>query len=155
MAMMQDDGEQIGRFKVRSLMRELELVSKQPGSHAYKKATVERPDIPNLNQEFDVPAPDHVWCGDITYIWAQGKWQYLAVVLDLFARRVVGWALSGKPDADFGHQSLGHGLRAAREASRFAVPLRPGLVIWKLEFSPAPLAISHASEHEPARKLLG
>ncbi|WP_455885703.1 IS3 family transposase [Pseudomonas spelaei] len=101
MAMMQDDGEQIGRFKVRSLMRELELVSKQPGSHAYKKATVERPDIPNiLNREFDVPAPDHVWCGDITYIWAQGKWQYLAVVLDLFARRVVGWALSGKPDAD-------------------------------------------------------
>ncbi|KOP54303.1 transposase [Pseudomonas coronafaciens pv. porri] len=101
MAMMQDDGEQIGRFKVRSLMRELELVSKQPGSHAYKKATVERPDIPNvLNREFDVSAPDHVWCGDITYIWAQGKWQYLAVVLDLFARRVVGWALSGKPDAD-------------------------------------------------------
>ncbi|KPY09685.1 hypothetical protein ALO61_200039 [Pseudomonas savastanoi pv. nerii] len=47
-----------------------------------------------------MPAPDHVWCGDITYIWAQGKWQYLAVVLDLFARRVVGWALSGKPDAD-------------------------------------------------------
>ncbi|EGH36070.1 ISPsy12, transposase OrfB, partial [Pseudomonas syringae pv. japonica str. M301072] len=35
-----DDGEQIGRFKVRSLLRELELVSKQPGSHAYKKATV-------------------------------------------------------------------------------------------------------------------
>ena len=91
MAMMQADGEQLGRFKVRSLMRELELVSKQPGSHAYKKATVERPDIPNiLNREFDVPTPDHVWCGDITYIWAQGKWQYLAVVLDLFARRV--WA---------------------------------------------------------------
>ena len=101
MAMMQDDGEQIGRFKVRSLMRELELVSKQPGSHAYKKVTVERPDIPNiLNREFDVLAPDHVWCGDITYIWAQGKWQYLAGVLDLFARRVVGWALLGKPDAD-------------------------------------------------------
>ena len=69
MAMMQDDGEQIGRFKVRSLMRELELVSKQSGSHAYKKATVERPDIPNiLNREFDVLAPDHVRCGDITYI---------------------------------------------------------------------------------------
>lgn len=100
--MMQDDGEQIGRFKVRSLMRELELVSKQPGSHAYKKATIERPDIPNiLNREFDVPAPDNVWCGDITYIWAQGKWQYLAVVLDLFARRVVGWALSGKPEPNY------------------------------------------------------
>ncbi len=70
MAMMQHDGEQIRRFKVRSLMRELGLVSKQPGSHAYKKATVERHDIPNiLSREFDVPAPNHVWCGNITYIW--------------------------------------------------------------------------------------
>lgn len=101
MLMMQEEGEQIGRFKVRRLMRELELVSKQPGSLAYKKATVERPDIPNvLNREFDVEAPNQVWCGDITYIWAQGKWHYLAVVMDLYARRVVGWALSAKPDAD-------------------------------------------------------
>ena len=95
LSLMRDDGEQLGRFKVRSLMRELELVSKQPGSHAYKRATVERLDIPNiLNREFDVPAPNQVWCGDITYIWAQGKWHYLAVVLDLCTRRVVGWALS-------------------------------------------------------------
>jgi len=99
--MMQEDGEQIGRFKVRGLMRELALVSKQPGPHAYKQTTVERPDIPNiLNREFDVPAPNQVWCGDITYIWAQGKWHYLAVVMDLYARRVVDWALSNKPDAD-------------------------------------------------------
>jgi putative transposase len=65
------------------------------------KATVERPDIPNtLNRAFDVEAPNQVWCGGITYVWAQGKWHYLAVVLDLYARRVVGWALSEKPDGD-------------------------------------------------------
>ena len=82
-------------------MRELELVSKQPGSHAYEKSTVERPDIPNVfNREFDVQAPNQVWCGDITYTWAERRWHYLAVVMDLFARRVVGWALSDKPDAD-------------------------------------------------------
>ena len=99
--MMREDGEQLGRFKVRRLMRELDIISKQPGSHAYKRATVERLDIPNtLNREFDVPAPNRVWCGDITYIWAQGKWHYLAVVLDLCARRIVGWALSEKPDAE-------------------------------------------------------
>jgi putative transposase len=98
--MMQEEGGKIGRFKVRWLMRELALVSKQPG-YAYKKATVERPDIPNiLSRAFDVEAPNQVWCGDITYVWAQGKWHYLAVVLDLYARRVVGWALSEKPDAD-------------------------------------------------------
>lgn len=53
--MMQDEGEQIGRFKVSGLMREQNLISKQPGSQAYKKATVERPDISNiLNWEFVV-----------------------------------------------------------------------------------------------------
>ncbi|MFH7445080.1 DDE-type integrase/transposase/recombinase, partial [Pseudomonas syringae pv. tagetis] len=44
--------------------------------------------------------PNQCWCGDITYIWAQGKWHFLAVVMDLYARRVVGWAFSNKPDTD-------------------------------------------------------
>jgi len=101
MLMMRADGIEIGRFKVRKLMSEMKLISKQPGSHAYKKATVERPDIPNvLDREFTVSAPNEVWCGDITYVWAQGRWHYLAAVIDLFARRVVGWAFSSKPDAD-------------------------------------------------------
>jgi len=101
MFMMREDGIKIGRFKVRKLMSEMKLISKQPGSHAYKKATVERPDIPNvLDRAFTVSAPNEVWCGDITYVWAQGCWHYLAAVIDLFARRVVGWAFSAKPDAD-------------------------------------------------------
>lgn len=101
MFMMREDGIEIGRFKVRKLMSDMKLISKQPGSHAYKKATVERPDIPNiLDREFTVSAPNEVWCGDITYVWAQGRWHYVAAVLDLFSRRVVGWAFSSKPDAD-------------------------------------------------------
>lgn len=100
MTMMREDGISIGRFKVRRLMQEQGLISKQPGSHVYKQVTVERPDIPNrLNRTFDVPEPNQVWCGDITYIWAQGRWHYLAAVLDLYTRRVVGWAFSNKPDA--------------------------------------------------------
>ena len=64
LSMMREDGEPLGRLKVRSLMRDLDLVSKQPGSHAYKRATVERLNIPNtLNREFDVPAPNQIWCG--------------------------------------------------------------------------------------------
>ena len=98
--MLADDDIVAGRFKIRRIMRELRLVSKQPGSHKYKTATVERPDIPNLlNRQFDVDEADQVWCGDITYIWAGGRWHYLAVVLDLYARRVIGWAMSRNPDA--------------------------------------------------------
>ncbi|MCC7641968.1 MULTISPECIES: IS3 family transposase [unclassified Janthinobacterium] len=107
MGMMREEGTAIGRFKVSRLMEELGLVCKQPGSHAYKQATVERVDIPNhLNREFTVEAPNQVWCGDITYVWAQGRWYYLAVVLDLFARRAVGWAFSLRPDADLVVQAL-------------------------------------------------
>lgn len=101
LGMMRALGYQIGCFKVRSLMKEAGIISKQPGPHRYQTARTERLDIPNhLNREFDVSAPDSVWCGDITYIWAEGGWHYLAVVLDLYCRRVVGWALSAKPDAD-------------------------------------------------------
>lgn len=101
MGMMREQGTVIGRFKVSRLMEELGLICKQPGGHAYKQATVERIDIPNrLNRQFVVDAPNQVWCGDITYVWAQGRWHYLAAVLDLFTRRVVGWAFSTRPDAD-------------------------------------------------------
>ncbi|MEF2194493.1 IS3-like element IS222 family transposase [Pseudomonas aeruginosa] len=101
LGMLREEGVTIGRFRVRRLMRELGLVSKQPGSHAYKQATVERPDIPNrLNREFATKHPNQVWCGDITYVWAQGRWHYLAAVLDLHTRRVIGWAFSAKPDAE-------------------------------------------------------
>ncbi|MBV2129708.1 IS3 family transposase [Arsukibacterium indicum] len=107
LGMMRELGYEIGRFKVMSLMREAKLISKQPGPHRYKTAQVERVDIPNhLDREFDVSAPDSVWCGDITYIWAEGRWHYLAVVLDLYRRRVVGWALSARPDAELAIKAL-------------------------------------------------
>lgn len=104
---MRDRGIEIGRFKVRRLMREQGLVSKQPGSHKYRQATVERPDIPNvLNRQFSPENPNQVWCGDITYLWAGGRWRYLAVVLDLYSRRVVGWAISNHPDANLVGKAL-------------------------------------------------
>lgn len=105
--MMRELGYQIGRFKVRNLMKEAGLASKQPGVHRYKVARSERPDITNLlAREFDVPQPNPVWCGDITYVWASARLYYLAVVLDLHTRRVVGWAMSDKPDAELAIKAL-------------------------------------------------
>lgn len=105
--MMQEQGLSIGRFKVRRLMKELGLICKQPGSHAYKKATVERPDIPNrLQRDFDVSVPNKVWSGDIAYVWAGSRWHYLAVVIDLCTRRIVGWSMSAKPDAELAVKAL-------------------------------------------------
>ena len=65
-------GFPIGRFKVCSLMREAGLRSGQPGPRPYKKHGQARVDIPNLlDLQFDVPAPNRVWCGDISYVWQE------------------------------------------------------------------------------------
>ncbi|TCQ82996.1 putative transposase [Pseudomonas sp. JUb52] len=104
---LREEGIVIGRFKVRALMSEMGLVSKQPGAPVCRRKTEERPDIPNrLERTFETSSPNQVWCGDITYVWAQGRWHYVAVVMDLFARRVVGWAFSATPDADLVIQAL-------------------------------------------------
>lgn len=80
-------------------MKLLGLESTQVPSHAYKKAEQPHVDIPNLlDRKFDIQEPDTAWTGDITYIWTGTRWAYLAVVLDLFARKPVGWALSLSPD---------------------------------------------------------
>jgi putative transposase len=93
------EGESVGRYKAGRLMMEVGIESKQPHGHRYKKTGGEAPATPNhLNREFTTSAPNQVWCSDITYIWAGTCWVYVAVVLDLYARRVVGWAVSRSPD---------------------------------------------------------
>jgi transposase InsO family protein len=65
------------------------------------------PVAPNLlNQEFNAEKPNHKWVADITYIPTAEGWLYLAVVLDLFSRKVVGWEMSGELTADLVEQAL-------------------------------------------------
>ena len=59
-----------------------------------------------LNREFSVGRPNQAWCGDITYIWTGERWSYLAVVMDLYARKVVGWAMSNSPDSELTTKAL-------------------------------------------------
>ena len=63
----------------------------------FKTTTDSRHTLPispnRLNREFQVTMPNRVWCSDITYIWTAEGWLYLAVVIDLFSRQVVGWSL--------------------------------------------------------------
>lgn len=62
---------------------------------------------PNLlDRQFDVEAPDRVWVSDITYVWTVAGWLYLAVVIDLFSRRVVGWAMADNMRADLVLEAL-------------------------------------------------
>jgi transposase InsO family protein len=57
----------------------------------------QKPVAPNiLGRQFEATAPNQKWAGDITYIWTAEGWLYLAVILDLFSRMVVGWSMDSR-----------------------------------------------------------
>ena len=105
---LSQQGDEVGRYKVSRLMEEAGVVSKQPGKkHKYRDSAAEFPTIENtLNRQFAVCRTDEVWCGDITFIWAGNRWVYLALVIDLFAREVVGWSMSDSPDTALAIKAL-------------------------------------------------
>jgi transposase InsO family protein len=89
------EGHRVGRYKVRRLMRQLGLKVKV--SRRYKLTTDSRHSFPvaqNLvNRNFEVGSPNATWTADITYVWTLEGWLYLAVVMDLCSRQIVGWAM--------------------------------------------------------------
>lgn len=93
-----DDGHRIGRHRTARLMRENGLVARQ--KRRFKRTTDSQhawPVAPNLiAQDFRAEKPDRKWGADISYIWTAQGWLYLAVVIDLYSRRVVGWATSDR-----------------------------------------------------------
>jgi len=93
---LQAMGIACGRSRARTLMRLAGIIVRQ--KRKFKVTTHSKhklPIAPNLlNREFAVDAPNKVWVSDITYIWTAQGWLYLAIVLDLFSRQVVGWAIS-------------------------------------------------------------
>lgn len=102
----------VSRWRARQLMQACQLVSTQPSKPKFRVASAEAEAVPNqLNRAFQPVAPNQVWCGDITYLRVAGQWAYLAVVLDLYARRVVGWQVSKTPDTTLVLQALGRAVQ--------------------------------------------
>jgi transposase InsO family protein len=94
-------GMHVSRKRVARLMRENGLCAK--GRRKYKHTTDSNhklPVAPNLlKQNFHADQPDTVWVSDITYIWTLEGWMYLAVIIDLFSRKVVGWTIADRMTA--------------------------------------------------------
>jgi putative transposase len=111
----------VGRSLVRTLMREANIVSKQRQPHPFRSKGVEAFVAPNLlKRNFKPTVVNQVWCGDVTSLMVGKRWVHLAIVIDLFARRVIGWAFSLVNDANLVSKAL-----------RMAIELRtcpPGLM---------------------------
>ena len=103
-----DEGLPIGRRRTARLMRENGLAARQ--KRRFKRTTDSThawPVAPNLlDQDFAAEAPDQKWSADISYIWTAEGWLYLAVLIDLFSRRVVGWAVSDRLKKDLALRAL-------------------------------------------------
>lgn len=93
MKQLRKEGFEIGRYRVRKLMARLKLVVKCKPRHTNTTdSNHQQPVAENvLDRQFRPATANQVWTTDITYIWTLQGWVYLAVVLDLYSRRVVGW----------------------------------------------------------------
>jgi putative transposase len=115
---LQQQGHAIGRHQARSLMREAQLTVTRRRTHRYRKAEGEALVAPNLlDRRFDPGAVNRVWAGDITYVRTRQGWSYLAVVMDLHSRRIVGWAFAQQADTELVIQALDQARRSRRPAA--------------------------------------
>lgn len=105
-------GFAVGRRRVARLMRESGLKARQKRRFARTTDSAHAfPVAPNLlAQCFETTRPNQKWGSDITYVWTRQGWLYLAVVIDLYARRIIGWAVSDRLHADLALSALGRAI---------------------------------------------
>jgi len=103
-----DQGERVGENTVALLMRKANIQSK-----VHKRFVVttdsrntKRPAENILNQEFAAQQPNRKWVSDVTFIPTRKGWLFLAAILDLYSRRVVGWAMGDKNNAEIAERAL-------------------------------------------------
>lgn len=101
-------GFETGRSAARTIMKRNGLKVRK--KRRYKRTTDSNhklPVAPNLlERNFNPPKPNMCWAGDITYVWTITGWLYLAVIIDLFSRRVIGWAMSSNMNVDLVSKAL-------------------------------------------------
>ena len=102
MKLLRKEGFNIGIYRVKTLMETLGLIVKQ--RVAYKVTTMRKHShsvADNLlNRQFNPSKPNQAWAGDITYLRTHQGWMYLAVVMDLHSRRIIGWAINKRMTVD-------------------------------------------------------
>lgn len=110
------DGHAASKRRVERAMRAMGLYARQP--RRWRVTTRANPTHPTesnvLNREFTATRPNERWVTDITYVWTNEGWCYLAAILDLFSRSVVGWALSSCLSTDLPLRALEMALRRRR-----------------------------------------
>jgi len=121
---LRKQGERCGEHRVARIMQKQGIRAKT--KRQFKVVTTRRnfadPVAPNLvNQKFVAKVPNQLWSSDITYLWTREGWVYLAVVLDVYSRQIIGYALSHRLTTEIVTEAL---QRAAQWRT-----IRPGLIL--------------------------
>ena len=103
-------GRRVGKNRVARLMRQRGLVARKKRAFRPKTTIAGRGAEPNRIAGLSPGRPDQIWVSDITYVATKEGWLYLAVILDLYSRRVVGWKLSESLGADLVRTALHNAL---------------------------------------------
>ena len=121
------EGVSCGLHRIERLMR-LQAFRARPRRRRRPPDLGERPATavaPNvLDRAFEAPAPNRKWIADFTYVWTAEGWLYVAAVVDLFSRRVVGWSMSATMTAAARHRCPGDGNLATGQARCVAASFR-------------------------------
>lgn len=109
---LEAQGETISIYKIRKIMRENGFYPETRTKYRpYRNGKTDGRYKPNIvRQQFHQDAPNQVWAGDITYIRTNVGWVYLAVVIDLFNREVIGYSISKKINAELARNALGNAI---------------------------------------------
>ena len=128
------------RARARKIYRRL------PGLHGFFTS------IPNRQLDRLTTAPDQVWVADITYLKVAGAWRYLAVVMDRYSRRIIGWSLGATKDARLTLAALHHAVRNRRPRSGVIFHSDRGVEYARLCLPRSAGGARLRPEHEPAAR---
>lgn len=106
--MPKENGRPYDLKTITASLRRQGLVAK--AARKFKATTNSKHNLPVfdnlLQQNFSASAPNQKWVGDITYLWTEEGWLYLAVIIDLFSRQVIGWSMNERMTADLACDAL-------------------------------------------------
>lgn len=151
-----DRNHPLSCYRAGRLMKICRLHSCQQPKHAYKRATQKPVAIPNhLGREFNVTQPNKVWCGDVTYIWTGKRWAYLAIVMDLFSRKPVSWALSLSPNSQLTADALKMAFELRGRPKNLMFHSDQWLPLYQSAVQAVLMALPNKTKYESQGKLLG
>ena len=146
-------GHHIGEHRVARLMRQHGIRAKTVKK--WRATTQSQHRFPvaanTLDRQFTVESPNRVWAGDLTYVWTTEGWLYLAVILDLYSRRVIGWAMGHRLTVDLAERALTIGASEPDTHGRAPAPLRSRQSVCRHELPAITRHPRHHGQYEPQR----